>query len=279
MRIDKQSLQARAVSIAKEKGVLPNVIYARFFFDAFLSRLAASPFRDRFVLKGGLYLSSLYGIDNRSTVDIDFLLSQMTLERDSLLKTAEAICQIDNGDDVLFRIVDVSPIRPDDLYGGFRLQIQGSLESVRQVFDIDVATGDPIVPAEAHYEYQCLVTKQRLSLLAYSLESVVAEKMETFLAKGLDNSRSKDLYDLYILGKFERGRMDKDDARKAFRETCSHRGFEMSKGKAQQIASAIKESALSQERWARFAKKSYASGIPYEDVMASVSDWLGFLMN
>jgi predicted nucleotidyltransferase component of viral defense system len=278
MKINKQSLQARAVSIAKEKGVLPNVVYARFFFDSFLSRLAISPFRDRFVLKGGLYLSSLYGIDNRATVDIDFLLSKMTLERNSLVEAAKAVCQIDVGDGVLFRIVDISPIRPEDLYGGFRLQIQGSLENVRQVFDIDVATGDPIVPAVAPYEYQCLVTKERLSLLAYSLESVVAEKMETFLAKGLDNSRSKDLYDLYILGKFERGKMDENVARKAFQETCSYRSFEISKEKAKQISSAIKENALSQERWARFTNKSYAAGISYEEVMTSIGDWLDFLM-
>src|SRR5574344_15426 len=278
MRINKQSLQARAVSIAKEKGVLPNVVYARFFFDSFLSRLAISPFRDRFVLKGGLYLSSLYVIDNRATVDIDFLLSKMTLERNSLVEAANAVCQIDVVDGVLFRIVDISPIRPEDLYGGFRLQIQGSLENVRQVFDIDVATGDPIVPAAAPYEYQCLVTKERLSLLAYSLESVVAEKMETFLAKGLDNSRSKDLYDLYILGKFERGKMDEDVARKAFQETCSHRSFEISKEKDKRISSAIKENALSQERWARFANKSYAAGISDEEVMASIGDWLDFLM-
>jgi predicted nucleotidyltransferase component of viral defense system len=107
---------------------------------------------------------------------------------------------------------------------------------------------------------------------------VVAEKMETFLAKGLDNSRSKDLYDLYILGKFERGKMNKDIARKAFQETCSYRSFEISKEKAKRISSAIKENALSQERWARFVNKSYAAGISYEEVMASVGDWLDFLM-
>jgi predicted nucleotidyltransferase component of viral defense system len=174
--------------------------------------------------------------------------------------------------------VDVSPIRPDDLYGGFRLQIQGNLENVRQLFGVDVATGDPVVPAETHYRYQCLVTEENLSLLVYSLESVVAEKMETFLAKGIDNSRSKDLYDLYILGKFERDKMDKEVARKAFQETCSHRGFEVSREQARNITSTIKENELSRERWGRFAKKSYASGIPYEEVMASISDWLDFLM-
>jgi predicted nucleotidyltransferase component of viral defense system len=279
MRINKQSLQARTVSIASGKGVLPNVVYARFFFDAFLARLAVSPFRDRFVLKGGLFLSSLYGIDNRSTVDIDFLLYKTALEQDSLVQMVKAVCQIDVGDGVLFRIADISPIRPEDLYGGFRIQIQGSLENVRQVFDIDVATGDPIVPSAAPYGYECLVSKERFTLWAYSLESVVAEKMETFLAKGLDNSRSKDLYDLYILGKFERGKMDKNLARKAFQETCFHRSCEISKEKAQQISFAIKENALSQERWARFSKKSYASGISYEEVMASVGDWLDFLMD
>jgi predicted nucleotidyltransferase component of viral defense system len=278
MKINKQSLQARAALIAKEKGVLPNVIYARFFFDAFLSRLAVSPFKDHFVLKGGLYLSSLYGIDNRATIDIDFLLSKMTLERESLVQTAKAICQIDNGDGVVFRLVEVSPIRPDDLYGGFRLHIQGNLENVRQLFDVDVATGDPIVPAESDYDYQCLVTKENLSLRAYSLESVVAEKTETFLAKGIDNSRSKDLYDLYILDKFERGKMNRDIAKKAFQETCQHRGFKGDKDQARRIAMAIKTNAMSQERWARFASKSYASGISFEEVMTSVSNWLDFLM-
>lgn len=278
MKINKQSLQARVITIAKEKGVLPNVIYYRFFFDAFLLRLTVSSFKDRFVLKGGLYLSSLYGIDNRATVDIDFLLSKMSLEQNTLVKATEAICQIDIGDGVLFHVVNVSAIRPEDIYGGFRLQIQGNLENVRQLFDIDVATGDPIIPAEANYQYKCLVTKEIIPLLAYSLESVLAEKMETFLAKGIDNSRSKDLYDLYILNKFEREKMEKDAARIAFQETCLHRGFEVTKKQAQKTTTAILENRLCQERWERFAKKSYASGISYEEAMESVNAWLDFLM-
>jgi predicted nucleotidyltransferase component of viral defense system len=215
---------------------------------------------------------------NRATVDIDFLLSKMSLEQNTLVKATEAICQIDIGDGVLFHVVNVSAIRPEDIYGGFRLQIQGNLENVRQLFDIDVATGDPIIPAEANYQYKCLVTKEIIPLLAYSLESVLAEKMETFLAKGIDNSRSKDLYDLYILNKFEREKMEKDAARIAFQETCLHRGFEVTKKQAQKTTTAILENRLCQERWERFAKKSYASGISYEEAMESVNAWLDFLM-
>jgi predicted nucleotidyltransferase component of viral defense system len=278
MKINKQSLQARASFIAKEKGVLPNVVYARFFFDAFLSRLASSPFKDRFILKGGLYLSSLYGIDNRATIDIDFLLTKLALERESLASSIESICKIDKGDGVAFRIIDISPIRLDDLYGGFRLQIQGSLENVRQTFDVDVATGDPIVPSTANYEYQCLVTTEKLTLLAYSLESVVAEKMETFLSKGLDNSRSKDLYDLYILEKMEQSKMKKDDAARAFKETCSYRHFDINMQEAKRIVSAISVNVPSKQRWERFAKKSYASNISYEEVMSSITSWVDFLM-
>ena len=208
--INKDSLKARANNISKELNIPQNVIYNRFFFDAFLSRLAISPHKDKLVLKGGLYLSSLLGIDTRVTMDIDFYLRRLSLEREKIIKLIDEIISIDIQDGITFGIVGSDNIRNDDLYGGFQITLLAKLDNIRYQFALDIATGDPIVPSEQNYDYKCLVIGETLKLKAYSLESVVAEKLETVLSKGIANSRSKDFYDLYILRKTQFSDIDKN---------------------------------------------------------------------
>ena len=209
MQINKDSLKARVNNISNQLGISQNIVYDRFFFDTFLARLSISPYKDKFILKGGLYLSSVLGIDTRSTIDMDFYIKHLSMEKENIVKLIKNIADMDINDGVTFKVVGSSDIRLDDKYGGFQVKVVGKLDNVRYEFGIDVATGDPIVPSERNYDYKCLVTGETLPIKAYSLESVIAEKLETVLARQIANSRSKDFYDLYILRKTQLVNVDK----------------------------------------------------------------------
>lgn len=273
--INKDSLKARVNNISNQLNISQNVIYNRFFYDAFLSRLAFSPFRDKLILKGGLYLSSVFGVELRSTMDIDFYCKNLSLKEDEIIKVIKEISDIDFGDQIVFKLLDINKIRDDDIYGGFQVTLLGKLDNIRCQFSIDVATGDPIIPSEHSYNYKCLVTGEVLPIKVYSLESVVAEKLETVLSKGIANSRSKDYYDLYILRNLHFQNIDKKILKEAYRKVCEYRRFNISKENALELLNAIKNNEQIIVRWRAYGKRvKYADGISLDDVITSLKEWI-----
>ena len=271
MKINKDSLAARINRISKEKGINANVLYSRYFFDCFLMRLAKSKYADKFILKGGLYLSSILGIENRSTMDIDFLIQKIKMEHDNIVLIVKEICNQSLDDNVNFKYIGDSKIKKDDIYGGFSIVLEGNLENVRQRFDIDLATGDVIYPKECNYEYGCITTNETINLKSYSIESIIAEKMQTFLVKGVLNSRSKDFYDLYILEKMYFNNNNINAIKKAFYMTCKNRNCKISKDEACDILESVKANIIQQNRWDSYSKSTkYASGILFDDVLEAI---------
>lgn len=269
MKINKDSLSARASNIAKKYGLNASTVYSRYFFDCFLTRLSNSPYSKKFVLKGGLYLSSLLGIENRFTVDIDFIVRKLKIEHDSIIKVVKEICATPADDNVVFNYIRDSKIKKDDIYGGFSASIEGRLENIRQRIDIDIATNDVVYPQDRDYSYKCLLTDETIQIKSYSIESVIAEKMQTFLSKGVLNSRAKDLYDLYVLSALIGNR--EDDLKTAFAKTCERRGYETNKPQALEVLNQVKTAKPQEERWITYsAKMSYANGISFDDVIESI---------
>lgn len=274
MRINKDSLKARANNIAKKYSVSQNIIYDRFFFDAFLARLAASPYKDSLVLKGGIYLSSLLGIENRSTVDIDFYGKHIKMEQLVVENIIKEISSMDINDGITFTYLGTLTIRKDDQYGGFQISLRGKLENVREDFSIDVATGDPIVPSERSFEYKCLVTEEVLPLKAYSLETVVSEKLQTILSKSIANSRSKDYYDLYILEKTQKDNIDITFLKKSFEKTCKYRKFSITKENALELLSVIENNEQIQLRWRVYSSKNKYANVNFAEVVEAIRFWV-----
>ena len=274
MRINKDSLKARANNIAKKYGVSQNIIYDRFFFDAFLARLAASPYKNSLVLKGGIYLSSLLGIENRSTVDIDFYGKHIKMEQLVVENIIKEISSMDINDGITFTYLGTLTIRKDDQYGGFQISLRGKLENVREDFSIDVATGDPIVPSERSFEYKCLVTEEVLPLKAYSLETVVSEKLQTILSKSIANSRSKDYYDLYILEKTQKDNIDITFLKKAFEKTCKYRKLSITKENALELLSVIENNEQIQLRWRVYSSKNKYANVNFAEVVKAIRFWV-----
>lgn len=246
---------------------------------AFLKRLSLSPYSDRFVLKGGLFLSSVLGIENRATIDIDFITRKIRMERDTVIAIIKEICQEKTDDNVSFQYVGDSKIKKDDIYGGFSVSIEGRLENIRQRFDIDLATADVSYPSDQNYEYRCLVTDETFLLKSYSIESVIAEKMQTFLLRGILNSRSKDSYDLYVLERIVVKNENDDAIKEAFEETCRCRKFKIDKDKAMKTLESVSANPMQRKLWNSYSSKtSYAKGIPFDDIVASISRLLNLMI-
>ena len=275
MRINRDSLKARANNIARQLGISQNAVYNRFFFDAFLTRLASSPYRDKLILKGGLYLSSVLGIDTRATMDVDFYVKKVSMEEERVVSVVKEISAIDVEDGVSFEVIGSNSIRENDVYGGFQVTLFARLDNVRYQFGIDIATGDPIVPSERNYDYQCLVSGETLSIKAYSLESVIAEKLETILSRGIVNSRSKDYYDLYILRKTQRINVSPDVLKQAYRETCRYRSFSIPKEDALILIDEIEANPQINQRWINYGRiVGYAEDVGFPSVIDAIKEWI-----
>ena len=275
MRINKDALKAKANKMSKEFGISQTIVYNRFFFDAFLSRLSKSDYKSYFVLKGGLYLSSVLGINNRSTMDIDFLIHNLSMERLKIIEAIKEISAIQTEDGISFEVVKISNIRNEDKYGGLQINMLGKLDNVTCRFGIDVATGDPIVPSEKNYDYKCLVTGEYLPLKTYSLESVIAEKLETILARNISNSRRKDYYDLYILRKTQQQNVDALLLIEAFKETCHYRNFSLSKSDSLALVDEISRNKQIGARWLAYCKNvKYTADLSFQDVLMSIREWI-----
>lgn len=275
MKINKNSLQARINNLSKELNVHANVLLVSFFFDAFISRLAKSIYADKFVFKGGFYLATLLGVKNRYTADIDFLLRKESMDENRLREIFSDIIAINADDSITFEIADISPIRDEDAYGGFSILLTGHLENVRQSFHVDVATGDPITPTDIEYSYQSLISNETIAFRAYNLETVVAEKLQTILSRGMLNSRCKDYYDIYIINQLQRKNISIPDLKKAFVTTCQYRKTPFEKEESLLILEEISRSNILQTRWNNYARKaSFAKDITFEATVESCKEIL-----
>ncbi len=255
--------------MSSQKGVPSNVILQDYFFDAFLKRIAKSQYAENFVFKGGFLLSTTLGIDFRSTMDMDFLLTKLAMNKENIEKIFKEIAEIDVDDNITFKFVDINDIRQEDEYGGFNVSLLGRLENVKVVVSIDIATGDPITPSSVSYNYRCLFDNEILIFAAYNFETIIAEKLQTILSKGVTNSRSKDFYDLYIIYKLRWNDINVSTLKEAFNNTCRYRNTIFSSGHATEIKNQIENDLSMQKRWESFSKKNeFASDISFSDTIS-----------
>ena len=184
---------------SKGNNNLAHHFHQMFFFEHVLMRLQKSKYRDNFILKGGFYLSNLFGIDNRSTMDIDTAIRKAEFTEENLINMINEIINIDIDDNVKFKIEKTEQIRDEDEYGGLRITINFMLENIKDKFHLDLATGDPIYPGPNNYRYESLIGDEVYKVWSYNLETVLAEKIETILSKLETSSRMKDYYDIYFI--------------------------------------------------------------------------------
>ena len=261
------SLKAKIRNIAKQKNIPAQVILQNYMFERLLVRLSASEYKEKFVLKGGMLVAAIVGLDNRATMDMDATLKNMPLTPESIRKSLETVCAIEFDDDVLFEIGTISPIREDDIYGGYRVMLTAIFDAIITTLSIDISTGDVITPCAVQYNFaEIFDEKKSYELWAYNIETVLAEKVETILRRGVFNTRPRDFYDAYILTTTQKFRISVfADALKA---TAVHRGTAKQIEDIPEILLNIEESSELKIMWEKYRKQfAYAADIRYEQII------------
>ena len=272
-----QAVKDKLKNISREKNVDFNSIMRFYMYDRFIERLSKSKYKDNFVLKGGFYLSNLFGIDNRNTMDIDTAIRKKEFTEKNLVNMINEIININIDDNVNFKIVKTEPIRDEDEYGGLRITIDFMLENIKDKFHIDLATGDPIYSGPDNYGYKSLIGDDVYKVWSYNLETVLAEKIETILSKLETSSRMKDYYDIYLIYKFKFDKINIEEFRGAVEKTFRKREFNAD---AMINLNIIKESSTLKERWASYARKnSYAREIKFEETLECLEQFINIIIS
>ena len=233
-------------NIAVKRNLDFNTLLRLYMYDRFIERLALSKYRDNFILKGGFYLSTLFGLESRSTKDIDTAIKDANFNRENIEKMIKSIISIDINDGALINFVDISNIREEDEYGGFRVILNIKFDTIKENLQIDIATGDPITPKPIMYKYYPILGDSYIYVWSYNIETVIAEKLETILRRAEANSRIRDYYDLYLI--YTKGWNDVkvDDLRKAIDKTFKKRNYV---GNIEEAVAILKDSEIIKSRW------------------------------
>lgn len=269
------SLKARIRNIAKQKNIPAQVILQNYMFERLLVRLSVSEYKEKFVLKGGMLVAAIVGLDNRATMDMDTTLKNLPLTPEAIRNALEQICSISLDDDVSFEIGDISPIREDDLYGGYRVMVKAKLDTMLTPLSIDVSTGDVMTPDAIQYNFSEIFDDEKsYELWAYNIETVMAEKVETILRRGVFNTRPRDFYDTYILATTQNFNMQL--FLEALQATANHRGTTEQIADVKGILKNIQESLELQKMWSKYRKQfAYAKDIEYEQIMEVLCTLMG----
>lgn len=261
------SLKAKIRNIAKQKNIPAQVILQNYMFERLLIRLSASVFKDKFVLKGGVLVAAIVGLDNRATMDLDTTLKNLPLTPEAIRDALEQVCAMALNDDVVFEIRDISPIREDDIYGGYRVKLDARFDKLLTPLSIDIFTGDVITLHAVQYQFsEIFDAENTYELWAYNIETVMAEKVETILRRGVFNTRPRDFYDTYILAVTQRFDWELFD--KALFATADHRGTVGQIADVSTILHNIESSQELKTMWEKYRKQfAYAAHIEYGQIM------------
>lgn len=271
-----QSVKDKLKNISREKNVDFNSVMRFYMYDRFVERLSKSKYKDNFILKGGFYLSKLFGLDNRSTMDIDTAIRKTEFTEENLIVMINEIISIDVGDNVKFKIEKTELIREEDEYGGLRITINFMLENIKDKFHIDLATGDPIYPRPDNYKYESLIGDEIYKVWSYNLETILAEKIETILSKLETSSRMKDYYDIYLIYKFKFDTINKEKFRGSVEKAFKKRKFDAD---LMTNLSNVKESKVLRERWLSYSRKnSYARDVEFEETLECLEKLIDILI-
>lgn len=272
MNNNAQSIKDKLKTIAKQRNVDFNLVMRFYMYDRFMERLVTSKYKNNFILKGGFYLSKLFGIDNRNTIDIDTAIQNTELDKENIKNIINEILNIDTNDNVIFLLEEITPIREEDEYGGLRVTVIFKLDNIKDKFHIDIATGDPIYPGPKYYNYQTLINNKEYEVLTYSIETILAEKIETILSKLEKSSRMKDYYDIYMIYKFEFERINKNNLKIAIEKTFKKRNFNQNPIKNIEI---IKSSEILKIKWKSYTlKNKYAKNIDFNETIKCLEQFI-----
>ena len=265
-----RQLKDKVRNMARGDSAKAQLLIRNYGMERFLERVSLSEHRDNFILKGGMLVSAMVGLENRATMDIDTSIRNMPLDTIAAKAMVEEIIAVPVDDNICFEINDFGTIMDDAEYSGVRISLNAFLDATRIPLKIDISTGDAITPAAVDYQYKLMFEERYITLWAYNLETVLAEKIETVLSRSVLNTRLRDFYDLYVLQ--DTGlEIDKATLAAALTATARKRGSEQVLALYERTLDEIRISSLMREQWERYqGKNNYAAGIVWDDVISDI---------
>lgn len=273
-----EQIKGRIKSVAKQNNADARILMRIYMMERFLERLAQSEYRDNFIIKGGILVTAMIGVAHRSTMDIDTSMKNLNLSAEDALRVVNQVKDIDLDDGVSFDVKDVSNIMDEMEYPGIRVTMNANVGRLITPLKIDISTGDVITPRAIEFNYDLLLEDRSISLWSYNLETILAEKLQTVLARGILNTRMRDFYDIRMLLDTYEDKVNKVVLKDAFAATCNKRGTDHLQEQAEEIIKIIEADEQLQVLWRAYQKKySYAAEIDYASVISGVRklmDWI-----
>ena len=264
-------LKATIKNMAKEKNISAQLVMQNFMLERMLERISVSKYQSNFILKGGFLIAAMVGLDTRATMDMDATIKGLPVNEKTVRDMFEEICQIQLNDDVTFSFQSIGKIREGDEYTGYRVHLTANYLPMAVPLKLDITTGDKITPREVKYSFKLLLEDRSISVLAYNLETVLAEKLETVISRGDQNTRPRDYYDVYILKRLQFGNINIETLRQAIAATSKKRGSYDVLSDYKNIMTTVKNSLVMQEQWKAYQRNfEYATDVNFEDVCDTV---------
>ena len=258
---------------ARNDSTRSQILFRNYIMERFLERIAVSKYKNNFILKGGLLVASIVGLNTRATLDIDTTVKYLPLSIITARKFVSEIIAIPINDGVIFTIKDVTTIMDEADYSGVRVSLAAQLENIRTPLKVDISTGDAITPKEVFYDFKLMFENRNIAILAYNLETVLAEKLETILSRGTANTRLRDFYDIYILQNNPSNSINLKTLKDAFGKTVAKRTSISLLSDTNTILNEIESSKDMQKLWKTYQKKfDYATDITWTIIINSVKD-------
>lgn len=272
------SFKAKIKNMAKDRGIPAQQLQQNFLIEQVLKLIAKSSYKDSFIVKGGYLIGQLIGLDKRTTMDLDVTLKGTALSQENLITIFEEI--LSDSDDVFsFEVDKLEPIRQDDEYGGFSLKLNATFDTLREVVFIDITTGDKITPREITYSMPSLFTNESIEVWTYNLETVLAEKLETIISRGVASTRPRDRYDLFTLYHIRKDEIDFDVLREALANTVEKRGSKEAIDIWESQLNSIETDEYQKQLWTRYQRQfKYAQDISFEKSVQIVKELMTTIM-
>lgn len=263
--MNKNKLLSLCRKTSENSNITLNVALTYYFLESILDKISQSSYKEKFIFKGGFLLSNIIGIENRTTTDIDCMIDRINMEERQLITIFSEIL-ID--DTIKYALSKISKIKENDLYGGYRLTILCIFENIRKTIHLDIATGDPITPKSIEYGYKSIFSNQKYSILAYNIETMMAEKLETIFKRSIFNSRSKDFYDIYVLYHLKMNEINLNNLEQACKNTFRHRNTRFELYEFKDLLLELNAGSKLQEHWLNYQKQyDYVKGITLSEVL------------
>ena len=258
-------------NLSREKSADAQLLMRNYMMERFLERISLSEYRDKFILKGGMLVAAMVGLDARSTMDLDATVKGANVNVEEIENLISAIVSVPIDDGVKFQLKSISEIMDEAEYPGIRVSMTTTFDGVVTPLKIDISTGDAITPREVRYSFKLMLEDRSIDIWAYNLETVLAEKLETIITRTTTNTRMRDFYDIYILDQLHGNTLNRQTLYDALLATAKKRGTERHLTEAVDVLNEVESSPVMQKLWESYRRKfSYAADLEWSIIMRAV---------